>query len=508
MLVPHRSPHCSSAPISPLPDGQGYCALFPDVLSRAECQTLVRSAEALGFGSAAHDYPPSYRDNERLVLDTPQLADSLYRRLSALLPRTLSAADDRSERWELSGLNPRLRFCRYRAGQQFRIHQDGVHHADAGQMSRLTFMIYLDEAPSFEGGDTLFYARGPEADGAPPVVARVRPRAGSLIVFDHALFHAGDVVTRGTKHILRSDLMYRRIGTASGGVTQTAFAGHRGYVWALLPLADGGLASGGRDGAIRLWSRTGAAQGQLAGHQQSVLGLSQADDGSVFSVSRDRTLRRWDLTQQRSIGSVEASNSAVLCVRTLGAERIATGSADHSIVLWDAALRAQQRLCGHEGWVWDVAAHTDTELWSAGEDGLVKHWQLATGRCLQTLAVDAPLRTLALSPDGAHVLAGDVRGRLSLFGERHGAMQLLIRVQAHGASVRRLRFLDATTLASAGEDGRVRCFAWSSLQPLSETRHDNFATDVVALADGSAWSAGYDGAIRNVRQRGNADAAS
>jgi hypothetical protein len=491
----------AASPRFPLPPGLGFCALFSDFLSPAECAALIASAETVGFDSAARDYPPSYRDNERLVLDDPSLADALYRRLApCVLPLLSDAAVAHDDaRWELAGLNPRLRFCRYRAGQQFRIHQDGVHFADAEQQSRLTFMIYLDEAPAFEGGDTLFYAAGPQADGEPRVVARVRPRAGSLIVFDHGLFHAGARVQSGTKHILRSDLMFRR-RPAERNAPQAAFGGHRGYVWSLLALADGGLASGGRDAVIRLWSNTGEALGQLQGHRQSVLGLAHAREGELVSVSRDRTLRRWDLAQRRCVDSVVGADSALLCVRALANGRVASGGAGQAIVVWDQALRAELQLRGHAGWVWDLASHTPTELWSAGEDGALKRWELASSRCLETLRVDAALRTLVLSPDGDVVIAGDVRGRLSLFGGLYGPRRWSSCVHMHAGSVRRVRFLDGETLATTGEDGCVRCFAWPSLRPLAHVQHDNFATDVVALADGSALSAGYDGSIRRVRR--------
>ena len=53
------------------------------------------------------------------------------------------------------GLNERLRFYRYDKGQQFNIHTDGPYRRDNGEVSLLTFMIYLNE--DFEGGETTFF---------------------------------------------------------------------------------------------------------------------------------------------------------------------------------------------------------------------------------------------------------------------------------------------------------------------------------------------------------------
>src|ERR1041384_5089683 len=99
-------------------------------------------------------------------------------------------------------MNARMHFCRYQPGQQFSIHQDGVHHRAPGWRSMVTFMIYLTDCAAFSGGDTVFFSGGPdtarEGEELPRVIARVRPKAGTLILFSHALWHAGERVHSGT----------------------------------------------------------------------------------------------------------------------------------------------------------------------------------------------------------------------------------------------------------------------------------------------------------------------
>ena len=67
-------------------------------------------------------------------------------------------------------------------------------------------MIYLNNGGpggDFDGGATLFHAR----DGTESVA--VVPKAGSVLIFDHDLYHEGEKVTRGTKYALRTDMMFQ-----------------------------------------------------------------------------------------------------------------------------------------------------------------------------------------------------------------------------------------------------------------------------------------------------------
>ena len=57
--------------------------------------------------------------------------------------------------------------------------------------------IYLDE--DLEGGETEL----------PEIGRTIVPRTGSALWFQHARLHAGNRVTRGRKHVLRSDVLYR-----------------------------------------------------------------------------------------------------------------------------------------------------------------------------------------------------------------------------------------------------------------------------------------------------------
>lgn len=472
----------------------GFCVVIPDFLSPQECRAHIAQSEARGFSGAASHYPPSYRNNDRQVIDDPAFARDMGVRLARHVPARLQ---HEGEAWAFEGINERFRFCRYRAGQQFNLHQDGVHHRGPGLRSRLTFMIYLTDGDAFEGGDTLFYSAGPggDANGAPArLIGRVRPRAGSLILFDHSLWHAGEAVSRGVKHILRSDVIYRRQGASAAPQAQAFEPGHQGYVWTMARLGDDLLASGGRDTAIRLWHADGRQAGQLAGHRQSVLGLAALPGGALASISRDGDLRLWSVNDRRCTRTVTAHEGCGLAVAALADGTLTTGGADAQVRLWHADGEPLATLSGHTGWVWSIAPLGDDQIASASEDGTVKLWARASGRCLQTLPGHAPLRDLVVLPGGGQLVCADIDGRLTTWARTGGAWAQTHSMHAHSAAVRRVRWLGGGVLASAGEDHRVRLWRFADRALIGESRHDNFVTDVLPLP-GAYLSCAYDGRI-------------
>lgn len=478
----------STTHVLPLPAAAGRCLLVPNFLTQAECQELIALSEGRGYVTAETDYPPSYRNNHRHVSDSSDLAARLTERLRGHAPATL-IADGRE--WSFDGINERFRFCRYQAGQRFNVHQDGVHHRGPGCRSHLTFLVYLTDGTAFSGGDTVFYAQGP-ADhghgGEPCELGRVRPQAGSLLLFDHDIWHAGDEVTGGTKHVLRSDVLYRAPMVDNNAAERPE---HEGYVWSLAALEGGWTASGGRDATIRIWSADGHAVRYLRGHEQSVLGLAALPGERLASVSRDRSLRVWNWSRNLCETNVVAHDTAVLDVIALRDGTLATGGADGNIKLWRQDGSGIGTLIGHQGWVWQLAAWGSDRIASASEDGSVRIWDVASMRCTDVLEGDTPLRTLLVADEA--IWTGDIEGcvgRWTLGAAEWNTSWF----QAHRAAVRRLRYLGDGLIASCGEDCALRVWDAANRAQVFEARHKNFVTDTLRRAD-AILSSSYDGQI-------------
>lgn len=182
--------------IKKLLDGENVFVI-EGFLSEPECDDLIVRSEAMGFEAASVGdvIIPTMRNNARVILDDPALAEALWSRAKPLLP-------ERIDGWEAVGLNERFRFYRYDTAEAFAPHYDGSIGRGDGEESKLTFMVYLNEG--CEGGQTTFY----HPDGRPRF--DVRPRTGQALIFVHLQLHEGAPVTSGRKYALRTDVMYRR----------------------------------------------------------------------------------------------------------------------------------------------------------------------------------------------------------------------------------------------------------------------------------------------------------
>ncbi|PYI31873.1 hypothetical protein BP00DRAFT_395592 [Aspergillus indologenus CBS 114.80] len=192
-----------------------------DILSPAECKSIIAAGESVGFLPDA----PLREDGDISILahnfywvvDTA-FHDLLWARIAPYVPQTINGCQAR-------GLNRRFRVYRYVPGAEYRCHIDGawppsgitsedkyVYDAspeDNRQSSMYTFLLYLND--EFEGGETTFFL--PAAREGTLNAYPVRPVMGAVALFPHgesngALLHEGTGVRKGAKYIIRSDVEY------------------------------------------------------------------------------------------------------------------------------------------------------------------------------------------------------------------------------------------------------------------------------------------------------------
>lgn len=182
--------------------------------------------------------------------------------------------------------------------------------------------------------------------------------------------------------------------------------GHEGPITsiAFAPLAAL-LASGARDGAVRLWDPArDSLPRALGGHQKPITAVTFSPDGKlVASAGEDGKIWLWDLAGSGGL-RLDGHAGAIrgLAFHPAGTQ-LASGGADGSIRLWDVARgRELQRLEGCPRGVTCIAFSPDGKTLAAGgEDFTVGLWHLATGwEDSQLSGHTGRLSGVAFSPDG------------------------------------------------------------------------------------------------------------
>lgn len=252
-----------------LPEYDGlYATIIDNALSEAECNTLIRAAEAhaggkweqamVNVGLGRQKLISDVRDCGRIIWDDHITVGKIWSRISSSVPELESIETaarvtghgpvKRGETYQMSRLNERMRFLKYGSGQYFRrkhqppplptppfipllspkntyplppsptAHEDGMYITPNGhERSFYTLHLYLNEsnphAPEgpLQGGATTFHSDNMQRR------LDVLPKIGRVLLFQHrGLLHSGDDVTGGIKLTMRTDLMYKRVDRTRG----------------------------------------------------------------------------------------------------------------------------------------------------------------------------------------------------------------------------------------------------------------------------------------------------
>jgi WD40 repeat protein len=277
-------------------------------------------------------------------------------------------------------------------------------------------------------------------------------------------------------------------------ISAQVFSRHADWVRSLDFSPDGRiLASCSDDRTIRLWDLTTnrLIDPPLTGHSAAVLSVAFSPDGKyLVSGSADKTIRLWDITywRQKSLAATHTITAlpAEAQIRVLFGHtdwirsvafdptgtRIASGSDDHSIRLWETATGDQihSPFFGHTNSVLNVKFSPDGQLIaSSSSDRTVILWDVATGkprgltRERIPVSIESAPFSRETSPDQPE-LSGDPHYTLRDMATGQPLDSLLT---GHTGIVHEVAFSpDGHLLASASEDDSV--ILWdASERPIS-----------------------------------------
>ncbi len=496
-----------------LPDSKYVCFVIPSLFSKAECEELLSLEVKQSFQKAISNYPTYYRNNDRLVIDSEQLSEKLFEKVKPYLPETIETTSNiQSENgvWFLSQLNSRLRFCKYSANQYFHRHLDGIHYRSETEQSKLTFMVYLNHATQFKGGRTLFY----KSKETEEIWASYTPKQGDLIVFDHNVWHEGEILEQGEKFVLRSDILYSKKAnnyTADSYKTQ-AFGGHLGYIWHLLKFDSSTVLSGGRDKIIKIWDVEGQLIQSLQGHHNSILCIEKQNENTFISGSRDKKIIVWQKQEKQKLENqktenqifkqiqvIEIHDALVLSLCRLTDTVFSSSSGDNTIKICSIDGQILKTLVGHTNWVWQVIKIAENMIATSSEDNTIKIWDIRLGKSIETFETESPTFSLAYNEKTQQLISGDYNGIITIrtltsdfkVANKHT-------FQAHIGIIRTIKIISDEFIASGGEDNKVKIWNCVNFVCNLTCKHQNFVQSLELLDNNVLLSASYDGTIKTI----------
>ncbi len=473
-----------------LPDAKFTCFVITSLFSKSECEQLLNQEIKNSFQKAITSYPTYYRNNERFVIDNDELSKQLFQKVKPYLPKIVeinSNIQAENGIWHLKELNNRLRFCKYSANQYFNRHLDGVHYRSNSIQSKLTFMVYLNGSENFTGGRTLFF----KTKDTDEIWTSYIPKQGDLIVFDHNVWHEGEVLTKGEKFVLRSDILYSKKEIE---IIQKPFTGHLGYIWSLIKINNNTIISGGRDKEIKIWSLSGKLKYSLKGHKNSILSIEKISKTIFISGSRDRQIIIWE--NFKIINRIEIHSATILSLCRLNKRTFVSSAGDNTIKISNLDGIVLRTFKEHSNWVWKVIKLNKNIIASSSEDGSIKIWNSTLDKSINTFFEDIPIISLTYNKKMRLLISGNLNGEVSIRYLSDDYQQKKIKMfKAHSGIIRDIKFIDNNLIVTGGEDNKLRVWNLNG-QLISEYQHENFIQSIELLDHKTIISASYDGTIR------------
>jgi WD40 repeat protein len=240
----------------------------------------------------------------------------------------------------------------------------------------------------------------------------------------------------------------------------------------------------------------------LKGHGDSVMSVVFSVDGQrLASGSHDWTVKIWDAATGACVRTLKGHGYWVASVVfSADGQRLASGSSDRTVKIWDAATGAEERtLKDHDDWVTSVVFSADSQrLASGSHDETVKIWDAATGACMRTLkGHGGSVASVVFSADGQRLASGSSDETVKIWDAATGAGVRTLK--DHDAWVTSVVFsADGQRLASGSSDRTVKIWdAATGAGVWTLKDHDDSVTSVVFSADGQRLASGSsDGTVK------------
>jgi WD40 repeat protein len=236
----------------------------------------------------------------------------------------------------------------------------------------------------------------------------------------------------------------------------------------------------------------GAENARLEGHRGAVQSLCVLLDGRLASGSDDNTIRLWDVKTGAETARLEGHSGSVKTMCVLPDGRLASGSSDNTIRLWDVNTGTESaRLESHAGTVTALCMLPDGRLAWGTSDNTIRLWDV-NADAESVCGDENSIKSLCVLPDG-RLVSGAYDNTIRLWD-----------VKVSGESARLEGHLSVVSGLCALPDGRLVSVSWDSTIRLWDVnagveivrQNAGLVFGLCVLADGRIATGCHDNTIR------------
>jgi hypothetical protein len=195
-------------------------------------------------------------------------------------------------------------------------------------------------------------------------------------------------------------------------------------------------------------------------HSEHVYSLSWDLVGNkIASGSADKTIKIWDGNSLQLLRTLEGHSGGVRSLAwNHNGKELVSGSTYSSIKLWDGfSLQLLKTFTGHSGSVWSVAwSHDDSRIVSGSADKTIKIWDVISGETIKTLEGHSDsVFTVSWNHDDSRIVSGSGDQTIKIWDSSSG--NIIRTLEGHSSTVYSASYShDGTKIVSGSVDKTVR----------------------------------------------------